>query len=101
MRRLVEVVVAPGAESLVINVYIGEELMNLRIVWLRDRLVRSFRRIVDNIAAQQHARRPACCGHGVANGVDDSHELLENMCRVDGAVTQEVTHRGHSREWGH
>ena len=73
-----------------------EELLERRIVTLCDRLVRSFRRIIEDVAAQNGVRvLPARADDGEAADFRKVRELLRNIRGVSGDVVQHVVRRDH------
>ena len=71
--------------------WIREELLERRIVALRDRLVRSFRRTIEDVAAQNSVRvLPACANDGEAAKVREVRELLRYIRGVGGDLGHHV-----------
>lgn len=85
-----------GADGLGVDVWIREELLECRIVALCDRLVRSFRRIIEDVAAQNGLRvLPARADDGEAAKVREGRELFRNIRGVGGDVVHHVVRRDH------
>ena len=88
-----------GADGLGVDVWIREELLKGRIVVLRDRLVRSFRRIVEDVAAQNGVRVLHDRGDdGEAAKVREGRELFRDVRGVGGGVADHVVRRDHKEQ---
>ena len=94
-----QVLIDAGADGLGIDVWIREELLEGRMVVLCDCLVRSFRRIVEDVAAQNDVRVLHDRGDdGEAAKVREGRELFRDVRGVGGGVTDHVVRRDHKEQ---
>ena len=94
-----KVLIDAGADGLGIDVWIREELLEGRMVVLCDCLVRSFRRIVEDVAAQNDVRVLHDRGDdGEAAKAREGRELFRDVRRVGGGVTDHVVRRDHKEQ---
>ena len=89
-----QVLIDAGAHGLGVDVLIREQLLDGRVIALRDRLVRSFRRVVEDVAA--HNSLWALLGRGEDGDAAEDREipeLLRNVRGVGGGVVHHVVRR--------
>ena len=89
-----QVLIDAGAHGLGVDVLIREQLLDGRVIALRDRLVRSFRRVVEDVAAHNSLR--ALLGRGEDGDAAEDREipeLLRNVRGVGGGVGHHVVRR--------
>ena len=89
-----QVLIDAGAHGLGVDVLIREQLLDGRVIALRDRLVRSFRRVVEDVAAHNSLR--ALLGRGEDGDAAEDREipeLLRNVRGVGGGVVHHVVRR--------